>query len=45
MVPEKLLRLATVIVEAPEAGSTSMVWDVGLADMVKSDTLMIMVVE
>ena len=45
MVPEKLLRLEAVIVEVPEAGSTSMVWDVGLADTVKSDTLMVMVVE
>ena len=43
-VPEKLLRLVTVIVDVPEA-LASIVWEVGVGDMENSETLTVMVVE
>ncbi len=43
-VPEKPLRLVRVIVEVPEA-LTRIVCDVGLAEMLKSETLTVMMAE
>ena len=45
IVPVKLLRLVSVMVEAPDEGLTRTVCDVGFADIEKSDTLMVIVVE
>ena len=45
MIPVKLLRLVSVMVEAPDEGLTRTVCDVGFADIEKSDTLMVIVVE
>ena len=44
-VPEKLLRLVRVRVEVPKEGLTRIVWDAGLADAEKSDTLTVIIAE
>ncbi len=43
-VPEKLLRLVRVMVDVPEV-VTRIVWEVGLAEMLKSETLTVIMAE